>query len=384
MLLATSTAALLAWLFGQSPSIHRRLTSLDGFRGYLALGVFLHHASIWYFYLRTGRWELGPSRLYTHLGHSSVALFFMITAFLFWGKLLDSGTRPVNWLQLYVSRILRLAPLYLFSVALLIVLVLCASHFELHQPLLSLLWNTIHWLAFTVSWAPDLNGVTDTHLIVAGVTWSLAYEWLFYAVLPLGALIMASAPSVRWIAFSIGACTVVIVLMGDLKFFHLAAFLAGIAAAYAVRWEPLRSRLLGGTAGAFALICFGTVIFSFPTTYTLSELLLLAFGFIIVASGNTLFGALEWRASQLLGEMGYSLYLLHGILLFITFRFVLGFDRAAALSAGQHWLIVLCLIPILIVFCYATFRSIEAPAMKAVPRVYAWCARRGRRKPTLL
>jgi peptidoglycan/LPS O-acetylase OafA/YrhL len=63
--------------------VHDRYASLDGLRGYCAFFVFLHHASIWYSYLHTNSWAAPPSHFYNHLGQSGVAIFFMITGFLF-------------------------------------------------------------------------------------------------------------------------------------------------------------------------------------------------------------------------------------------------------------------------------------------------------------
>ena len=115
LLVAMATAYLLGKKFGV-PSSLGRFNSIDGLRGYLAFFVFLHHASIWYFYLQTGKWALPPSNLYTQFGHSSVFLFFMITGFLFFSKLIDGRTQTIDWGKLFVSRLLRLAPLYLFWV----------------------------------------------------------------------------------------------------------------------------------------------------------------------------------------------------------------------------------------------------------------------------
>ncbi|WP_254814204.1 acyltransferase family protein [Pseudomonas aeruginosa] len=90
-----------------------RFVTIDGLRGYLAFFVFLHHSSIWYYYLKDGLWQLPPSRLYAHFGQTSVALFFMVTGFLFAHKLLHSRGTPIRWLDVYASRIARLLPAYL-------------------------------------------------------------------------------------------------------------------------------------------------------------------------------------------------------------------------------------------------------------------------------
>jgi peptidoglycan/LPS O-acetylase OafA/YrhL len=86
---------------------------IDGLRGFLAFGVFVHHASIWYYFLQHGSWVVPESRLYTHLGQSTVTVFFMITGFLFYGKVLESKKNNIDWLRLYVSRCLRILPLFL-------------------------------------------------------------------------------------------------------------------------------------------------------------------------------------------------------------------------------------------------------------------------------
>ncbi|EOA3368125.1 acyltransferase family protein [Pseudomonas aeruginosa] len=80
-----------------------RFVTIDGLRGYLAFFVFLHHSSIWYYYLKDGLWQLPPSRLYAHFGQTSVALFFMVTGFLFAHKLLHSRGTPIRWLDVYAS-----------------------------------------------------------------------------------------------------------------------------------------------------------------------------------------------------------------------------------------------------------------------------------------
>lgn len=95
LLVAMATAFFLVKQFGSPPSLGR-YASIDGLRGYLAFFVFLHHSCIWYFFLRTGQWQAPPSNLYNHFGQSSVALFFMITGFLFFSKLIDGRTRSID------------------------------------------------------------------------------------------------------------------------------------------------------------------------------------------------------------------------------------------------------------------------------------------------
>ena len=85
LLMAIFSSMALVVLFGP-PKEQGRFLAIDGLRGYLAFFVFLHHAMIWFFYLKTNKWEVPPSNLYTHFGQAGVAFFFMITGFLFFLK----------------------------------------------------------------------------------------------------------------------------------------------------------------------------------------------------------------------------------------------------------------------------------------------------------
>jgi peptidoglycan/LPS O-acetylase OafA/YrhL len=66
--------------------------------------------------------------------------------------------------------------------------------------------------------------------------------------------------------------------------------------------------------------------------------------------------------------MGYSLYLLHGFVLFVAFRWILG-ASAADLSVVGHWVVALACTPALVAVCYMTFNFIEWPAMSSADRL---------------
>lgn len=341
-----------------------RYATIDGLRGYLALGVFLHHSSIWYFYLKTGRWEAPQSNLYNHFGQSGVALFFMVTGFLFFSKLINRDV-PVDWLRLYVSRLLRLVPLYFLALLVFFVVVFAVSGFEFRQPWLELVGGVTRWLAFTVAGAPDLNLVERSWIILAGVTWSLPYEWFFYFVLPVLGVFVGRKPTVA----SIVCCGLMIYTM--LQFWrpetiHLKSFLGGIAAAILYRSEKFR-HFSSSKVATFVLIgCAAVSIGRFPSAYSTTPLLLLSVAFVLLACGNTLFGLLTRPASIVLGEIAYGIYLVHGLLLFCTFHFLIGIPAAREFDPFLHWGVILLLTPLLVAVCYFLFRVVELPAMEKV------------------
>lgn len=357
-----------------APSTAGRFENLDGLRGFLALFVALSHACIWYFHLRTGQWKAPPSNLYNQMGQGSVVLFFMITAFLFFTRILEARTTPIDWPRLYVARVLRLTPLYLLTMALLFCLVAYLSNGELQVSPQRLLGQALRWLAFTIPGAPPLNGVSV--ISIAGVTWTLPYEWLFYLALPLLGQIVGARPSLAVIAFSLAAC------MGLLLSWTpgpapLLAFAGGVAAAFAVRFPVFQRFASGWAASLLALSCIGMAATGYRSAFAVAPIALYAAAFACIAGGSSLFGLLRHPASRMLGEITYSVYLLHGLLLFVLFHFLVGRSRAAAWQAHEHWLAVCLTMPFLVLLCTLTFRTIEFPAIRSVD---AWM-RRLRRPP---
>lgn len=368
LIIAFMTSVLLTKRFG-SPSDQGRFSSIDGLRGYLAFFVFLHHSCIWYFYLRTGRWELPPSNIYTHFGQSAVALFFMITGFLFFSKIIDGRAKNVDWTKLFISRILRLAPLYFFMVLILFLIIAIISKGILNEPAPVLFKNLIRWLSFTILGAPQINGIKNTSQIVAGVTWSLPFEWFFYLSLPLMALTLRVKPPVAYVALAV--FSLLYFEFWRPRIYYL-AFLGGIIASFLARSSRFRTFATKKASSFVVIGCIGVVVGVFPSAYAVIPLSLLAVAFALVASGNDLFGILATSASRTLGELAYSIYLLHGIFLFTTFTCALGIPASANLSPLSHWFIVFAMTPVLIFFCFLTFRFIERPAMQSTNSVTAW------------
>ncbi|GAC1629514.1 MAG: acyltransferase [Nevskia sp.] len=365
------------WLLGRidkHAAAPGRFTSIDGLRGLLAFFVFLHHAAYWYFYPRTGQWGPVDSNLFMHFGESGVMLFFMITAFLFTSKLLEARERPLDWPRLYVSRVMRLVPLYLFAMLLLFTLVAVESGFVRRVPLPELLRDAAIWLGFSIFGQPDLNGVAQTTFLLAGVTWSLPFEWLFYFSLPVIGLLLGRRPPLVWLVFGFAAAAVVASQQNNPL--AIRSFAGGAAAAFAARSPRLRMRLAGKAASVFALACIATAVIIRPSAYSLPVFPLMTAAFIAIACGNDLFGLLASKAARSIGDMGYSLYLLHGALLSVTFRYLISLDVARTLSPVQHWAVILACVPVLVALCALSYRWIEVPGMAAGTRIDAWLKRR--------
>ena len=193
-----------------------RNSEIDGLRGYLAAGVVLHHFYIAWEFEISGQWVAPDNVVFRHLGTVAVSFFFMITAYLFYGKILSSQGK-LDWRRLYVGRVWRLWPMYAVSVAILLLIVATHTNFDTHESYQQLAWEVLDWLAFTIPAAPDVNGYTDTASIVAGVTWTLRYEWLFYAILPFGALLIRHfQPRAGWRIYTLIMLATVIVILPEI------------------------------------------------------------------------------------------------------------------------------------------------------------------------
>jgi peptidoglycan/LPS O-acetylase OafA/YrhL len=369
LLMAVMTSAILVSFCGVAATTERFAT-IDGLRGYLAFFVFLHHSCIWYFYLQTGIWDSPPIRLYAHMGESSIMLFFMITGFLFFGKILDGRKTPIDWGRLFVSRVLRLGPLYLLMLLMLFLIVGIVSEFRLHVSIHELATTAAQWLAFTIFDKPNLNGVSETNYIVAGVPWTLPYEWFFYFSLPLLGLLFRVTPPLRYLALSV-LCIWYLIWKQPYPTL-LFPFFTGALAARLVRIPRCRQLAAGRIGTITAIACFASVATHYRTALAYPPLILLSVGFIIVACGNTLFGIFLRPESRKLGEMAYSIYLLHGLLLFVTFHFALGLTAAKSLSVSQFAMILIGLTPVLILLSNATFSLIERPSMQSVTPCTEW------------
>lgn len=336
-----------------------RFQSIDGLRGYLALAVFVHHASVWYVYGRTGQWRAPSSPLFSQLGEGAVALFFMISAFLFFRQVKESDS--VNWTRLYVGRFLRMFPLYAVALVVLVALVLYSSGFRAHESPVALLAQIARWLSFTILGAPDINGFVGTRYIMAGVVWSLPYEWAWYATLPLIGLLVRKRPPVGLLALSVAAIAFAFLKLDPLL---LLPFVGGVAAYYVCGFEPVARMLRGRLATLVALSCAVASVLFFDSARHPFAVMLWTVFFSIVACGNSFFGLLSNRFSLAMGEVSYGIYLFHGFFLFLAFELI-GKAAYAALTPAGHWLVCLALLPLLLATCTLIYRLIELPAMRS-------------------
>lgn len=336
--------------------------AIDGVRGYLGFFVFLHHAYIWNHYLKYHVWENPKSNFFNHLGQTSVALFFIITSFLFTTKLLQTKKTAFEWKKYILSRFYRLTPIYLFTISIFLIIVSLLTNFEMRDTLQNNIKNGLSWIFFSVSGPVNINLLTDTSKINAGVTWTLPYEWMFYLLLPIIGLFYKVKVDLK---------TLIIFSLLFILIFHLnnsvvenfIPFIGGIVCAMVlnnpkmnINWSHYKFAILG-------IIVLILSVVSFNSGKKIIPVIVSTFLLLLIAHGNSFFGILTTTFSRKFGQITYSFYLIHGLVLFVLFRFVIGYKIAAQLSELNYWgCIALSLIPIIFI-SQLTFKYIELPFM---------------------
>jgi peptidoglycan/LPS O-acetylase OafA/YrhL len=365
--LAFFTAYLIQWKY-KSVSTIGRYETIDGLRGFLALAVFIHHAAIWNAYRKTQIWEAPNSNFYNQCGKVGVTFFFMITSFLFVSKLLDSRDQGFRWRHFFISRICRLVPMYYFSLIIIGAIIMAQSQWKLLTSAAAFFQSILHWGFFTILDNPIINNYELTSTINAGVVWSLPYEWLFYFSLPLVALMILKArPAVFYIAVSL-FFVMVFIFGGRLEINPLLSFPAGAIAPFLLRYTSLK-KFAETTLASILIITCTYLIFKKQPLHPVIIKILVAAIFTFIATGNTMFGLLKNKTLKFLGDISYSTYLLHGILLFAVIYIGIGLQKISTYTPWEYCLLIFILTPILVWSSYLGYRFIEKPFIDWAKRI---------------
>jgi len=328
-----------------------RFETIDGLRGFLALGVFGEHALSMRGLYAGGEWGAGVPEAYLRASSGAVALFFMITAFLFWGRVLKAG-EGFDVRAFLASRVRRLTPMYLASVLMVLAVAAGASGFALHAPPLELFHQLRAWFSFGFIPGGELNGVRDAHAINA-VYWTLAYEWLFYLALPLAALYARGAWTLLPAALLVVFGTVAPIVY---------CFLFGALTAAIVQKKSLELKNLGWIAPAALVAWF----FAAPLPKLAQYALLFVF-FLLVVQGWSAFGLLRTRAAKMLGLASYSLYLTHCIVLYVAAGLASHALALGSLGAAHYWTLAGLAALAAVALSALTYRYVEFPFLHPQP-----------------
>lgn len=361
MTVAMAMAALPVFRFiDNTAHTSTRYSAIDGLRGFLALSVFVFHLIVTHRFIETGIWNVPSSRFYALLGPIAVSLFFMITGFLFWGKMLRVNGRP-RWRELYIGRLFRIGPMYLFVVLMMLYIVFARTGFHLHEPAGVVAGSVLQWLALgTIDTQPDVNGYQATH-VLAGVTWTIWYEWAFYASLMATAYFARGKTHLLFVLGALALCLAGKTLLGVDAMGFAVLFLSGMAVASLLH-EGMKLRISQNLSSAIALACLVVIFATLHSGYGTFTAMLLAVFFYLVCSGATIFGLLTTTPAQRLGNISYSLYLMQGLVL--TLVFAIDPIRNFAMASPQnYWAIGIVCTCVLLLGAAIGYAFMERPGI---------------------
>jgi len=340
-----------------------RIGAFDGLRGFLALSVFFHHAAIEHGYLETGKWMPSPSRFYSRLGEAGVAMFFMITGFLFYSQLLKEKGRP-NWKKLYLGRVFRILPLYWFAVALVASGVAIHTQGHLNVSRTQYALSILRWSLGAVFPEAPINASDFTYRITLFVTWTLRYEWFFYASL----LAIALLARWRWSGLFLPPVGLAVALLHEAfatdtpsPWICVALFACGMSLATMRSVSPdLRIHSAVASLGVIALAASAFV--TEKTVFAPIPVLLLGVAFLLIGYGADLFGLLTTTSARRLGNVSYGIYLLQGAIFAgaSSFPWVHTLDLSSPLG---HWAVSLLEAMALLALATLAHRFIERPGI---------------------
>jgi peptidoglycan/LPS O-acetylase OafA/YrhL len=358
-----------------------RYIELDSLRGLAALIVVLHHLRL----LWQGDAEPNSGILRSLLslanpvGSGAVILFFVLSGFVL--SLPAVGGRPQAFLTFVIRRVFRIYLPYLAALA-----VAVAGAFWLHGIVTSNTWFHFFW-SEPVNWHLVLQhvmfvGVYDTNQFDYPI-WSLVQEMRISLVFPLLCAFVLRFKS-KWslvIAFGLTAIALVIqkppFLIGwpvaesvhIAGLFVLGIFLARERSSLGA-WFIRRPRRFAAAVIAMTVACLLLNFFVSPQSANSIErffphvmtcirhwLIALSSGglMIISMSSASWKRVLHWPPIHFLGEVSYSLYLWHAVVMLYCVHLLYG--------KLPLWVIVCLVLVLSIVVSWCSYRWIEKPSM---------------------
>jgi peptidoglycan/LPS O-acetylase OafA/YrhL len=345
------------------PEAKRRIGCIDGLRGYLALLVMMHHFDLWISRSRLGEpWGASSRVLFHNFGPGGVALFFMVTGLVFYPRI-RRGFAKVDWRATYLSRVFRILPLQLVLVGIVVAFSLALGADNERGGLLQNVNGLARWI--TSYGEPPLFGYHDPGAINAYVLWSLWYEWMFYFfALPLLAWLRdVTRDRLPAMVIPLGTLVVSLVLRPFLHhpaiMFYMPLFACGMIG-FELRENPSAARWLTSPwMAASATVLLGLAMIFVKDPYFLPQLAAYALFFCCIAAGNSFGGLFALDGSVVLGEISFGLYILHGLVLFVLFNFIIPTTLPQPLLYAT--LPVAALVAVLV--CAAAHLAIERPGI---------------------
>jgi peptidoglycan/LPS O-acetylase OafA/YrhL len=330
-----------------------RENHIDGLRFILSLSVVFHHFTLSYLYFNKQPWAISSLDIYPInqiIGGFGVALFFMVSGYIF------SNTPPGNnnWIIFYLKRALRIFPVFIFSSLLCMLVAIYIQREEFNTGYLNK--SLLYWFDGGITGIkPNLFGLDRSRYLNASVTWTLYWEWAFYFSLPLIYFLREKLDKLSLSISILFICVYLINYLDSKLVLYIAYFTSGFLARDIAQVHKLSKFKCNIFLTIFMMLFFILV----QNTYSANTLPLLCIIFAFIVLGGDLFGLLSMRSVIRLGEISYSIYLLHGIFFYCMNKLV--FTYFINVNTITYLLISFLSVIALFIFSSITYRYIEKP-----------------------
>ena len=331
--------------------------TVDGARGLLALWVLTFHMNIGPQLGKSNGGWTPPQSMLGDLMRSGlfVAPFFVLTAMIFGGRLLQTRGE-LKTLPFLKKRMFRIFPAYLLSVLLIFCACFALTGLELRVTGLKLAKEIFRWFLLDFVERYDVNTIDVSR--AHGMLWTLRNEILFYLCLPLLAFLQRrlASPAPLFIGLAVGA-----LFTPAFVFFFF-----GVVAA-AVFGLTRQRHMLAWQVAAVAAVA--ALILSARLQSGLLDGMLLIPIMVSLVQQGMLFRWLCWRPLRFVGEVSYSLYILHYPCVWIVYTAILQPDWAERLPYFNRVLLDVALGTVLIGIATFAFVGVERPFVRLGGRV---------------
>lgn len=366
------------------------LQSLTPLRGLAAIWVVIYHYTFQYFP------SLHPE-YYTGVvgnGYLAVDMFFILSGFVmahvYHGMFLqDVGS---NYLDFLKARVARLYPVHLLILGLFVATSLAARAAEYAA--------TGTFEMIPLEGARSLSALFANLFMLQGLrasdlswnypAWSISVEFIAYLVFPLAlptiwraglvskaAMTGAIVAAIGWLALltkdNFNQWDGPLTLLRCLPEFLLGSLL------YIAYRRGVGAQLLRHDAVAIGLIGLTFVLLHRRAADLAIVLLFAVLVLSLVGNRGVVAAALNARPLVWLGEISYSLYLLHGLVQYVTTRvLVQGFDVSdrGKLAASTSFLLTAGMVTVTVGLATMTYRYVEVPGRRFVRQAWTTSPRR--------
>lgn len=359
---------------GPTPPFRLTVASvlLDALRAVAALLVCLGHWRYFFFIdypqLPHHRaWFFLPYLMCT-MGHQAVIVFFVLSGYLVGGHVLRAlDTHQWSWTEYLVHRSVRLWIVLLPALALGGILDFAALHFHLAPALYA--GQVANHITFnvhdTLTWKALLGNSLFLQTIATpafgsnGALWSLANEFWYYLIFPLGLLAVRGPYGIARRILMASACVAICYGVGPGIVSLLPVWLLGALLAILPVWRTtawMRWLALAIYCPFFAAVSREGITRAFPPDYALG-LATFALLYVLLGAREPATGRWYERPSRTFAGFSYTLYLVHTPMLMLLTALLAGESRW--LPDTKHLAIAFAVLLFVIGYAYVVARATE-------------------------